>query len=611
MGGWNEHYKFNQYKVKLNQVFDNLDEIIYISSTIDYKKVNILLYKIVQNFDYYNYYIPPQEEEQEPQVPTSPVQPIPDEPQAPIPPAPPAKTQILYGGRVSALSTEAPEVLLQQGTPPITQQEPVPPPPKEQPYSSIDTEEMIDIIMKDQEYQDLIAYIDGVQTNIRRKCGNLIEIINPLTEYLNDKTIENRLILQDYLKQHEAIKTKLKTIQENIREINYGIRQKYKIPPRKIKFDVILIPNTIEWEIFKYILNNSTARYHFNRYFYTKQIHVLNGDLSKENMDEFENKLKKLYNDLFVKFNEYIRENKKDKAITDKLKGSLTDTDAEDLVDDTDNPGAMEDYPDTQPIQTLLDMLEEKRGSVSKLFVRPQQPQQPQRPQQPQQPQQRPQQQPYIQQQPQRPQQPQQPQQRPQQRPQQPQQRPQQPKEPILDQLTEEITEKIKNKKDTAKQNLIEGTKNAKEGVASFITGLSANGKIGNVQDAKEGVTNIMKGFTDKMPGIENAKENFANLAKGNLGDASSIIDGFKSKIPGIKNAKENFTNLAKGKLGDASSIMKNMSGKTPDLVDLAKGKFGDASSIMKNMSGKTPDLANAKDKFANLAKGKFKGLIP
>ena len=585
MGGWNEHYKFNQYKVKLNEVFDNLDEIIYISSTIDYKKVNILLYKIVQNFDYYNYYIPPPEEEPEPEVPTSPVPPAPPIPNEPQVPTPPAKTQILYGGRVSALPTEAPELLLQpQGTSPITQQEPeqVPPPPKEQPYSSIDTEEMIDIIMKDQEYQDLIAYIDSVQTNIRRKCGNLIEIITPLTEYLNDKTIENRLILQDYLKQHEAIKTKLKTIQENIREINYGIRQKYKIPPRKIKFDVILIPNTIEWGIFKYILNNSTARYHFNRYFYTKQIHVLNGYLSKENMDEFENKLKKLYNDLFVKFNEYIRENKKDKAITDKLKGSLTDTDTEDLVDNTDNPGAMEDYPDTQPIQTLLDMLEEKRGSVSKLFVRPQQPQ-------------RPQQQPYIQQQPQRPQQ-------------QPQQ---QPKEPILDQLTEEITEKIKNKKDTAKQNLIEGTKNAKEGVASFITGLSANGKIGNVQDAKEGVTNIMKGFTDKMPGIADAKDKFTDLAKGNLGDASSIIDGFKSKMPGIANAKDKFTDLAKGNLGDASSFMKNMSGKTPDLANakdkfanIAKGNLGDASSFMKNMSGKTPDLAN-------LAKDKFKGLIP
>ena len=146
MGGWNEHYKFNQYKVKLNEVFDNLDEIIYISSTIDYKKVNILLYKIVQNFDYYNYYIPPPEEEQEPQVPTSPEPPAP-----PIPDEPPAKTQILYGGRVSALPTEAPELLLPpQDTSPITQQEPeqVPPPPKEQPYSSIDTEEMIDIIMK-------------------------------------------------------------------------------------------------------------------------------------------------------------------------------------------------------------------------------------------------------------------------------------------------------------------------------------------------------------------------------------------------------------------------------------------------------------------------------
>ena len=561
MGGWNEHYKFNQYKVKLKEVFDNLDEIIYISSTIDYKKVNILLYKIVQNFDYYNYYIP-----EETELPLPVELPLPDEPQVPdvppVPVKPPAKTRILYGGRGINFGRGRGSALPPQETPQETPQ--VPLPPKEQPYSSIDTDEMIDIIMKDQEYQDLIAYIDGVQTNIRRKCGNLIEIINPLTEYLNDKTIENRLILQDYLKQHETIKTKLKTIQENIREINYGIRKKYKIPPRKIKFDVILIPNTIEWTIFKYILSNSSMRYHFNRYFYTKQIHVLKGDISKANMDEFENKLKKLYNDLFIKFNEYIRENKNDKPITDKLKGSLAE-DAEDQVDDTDNPGAMEDYPDTQPIQTLLDMLEEKRGSVSKLFVKPQQARPPP---------------PYIQQ-------PQQPQQQPRQQPQQPRQQPQQPyiqlppqpKEPILDQLTEEITEKIKNKKDITKQNLIEGTNNAKEGVASFITGLSANG---NVQDAKESVGNIMKGFKDKIPDLADAKSNFANLAEGKLGDASSFMKNITGKTPDLTNAKSNFANLASG---------------------LAKDKLGDA---MKGM----PDLTNAKGNFANLAKDKLKGLI-
>jgi hypothetical protein len=550
MGGWNEHYKFNQYKVKLNEVFDNLDEIIYISSTIDYKKVNILLYKIVQNFDYYNYYIPPPEEEEA-------------EPQETAPETPPQE-----------IPQETPEVPPNE-TP--TEQEPSPP-PKEQPYSSIDTEEMIDIIMKDQEYQDLIAYIDGVQTNIRRKSGNLIEIINPLTEYLNDKTIENRLILQDYLKQHEAIKTKLKTIQENIREINYGIRQKYKIPPRKIKFDVILIPNTIEWEIFKYFLTNSSARYHFNRYFYTKQIHVLDGDISKENMGEFENKLKKLYNDLFIKFNEYIRENKNDKPITDKLKGSLSE-DAEEPVDDTDNPGAMEDYPDTQPIQTLLDMLEEKRGSVSKLFVKPQQPYPQQRPQQPYNPQQRPQQ-PYPQQ---RPQQPYNPQQRPQQ-PYNPQQRPQpyiqqppQPKEPILDQLTDEIKEKIKNKKDNTTQNLIEGTKNAKEGVSNFLTGLSAKSNLGDT-------SSILDSFKNNIPDAANAKESLTNLAKDKLGNASSILDGLKSNISG--NAKESLTNLAKGKLGDASSILDGF-------------------------KNKIPDAENAKSKFTDLAKGKFKGLIP
>ena len=516
---------------------------------------------------------------------------------------------------------------------------------------------MIDIIMKDQEYQDLIAYIDGVQTNIRRKSGNLIEIINPLTEYLNDKTIENRLILQDYLKQHEAIKTKLKTIQENIREINYGIRQKYKIPPRKIKFDVILIPNTIEWEIFKYFINNSSARYYFNRYFYTKQIHVLKGDISKENMGEFENKLKKLYNDLFIKFNEYIRENKNDKPITDKLKGSLSE-DAEEPVDDTDNPGAMEDYPDTQPIQTLLDMLEEKRGSVSKLFVKPQQPYPQQRPQQP-----------YPQQRPQQPYNPQQPQQQPYhpQQPQRPQpyiQQPPQPKEPILDQLTDEIKEKIKNKKDNTTQNLIEGTKNAKEGVSNFLTGLSAKSNLGdtssildsfknNIPDAanaKESLTNLAKdklGNTSSiLDGLKsnisgNAKESLTNLAKGKLGDASSFIDGLKSNIPG--NAKESLTNLAKGKLGNASSFIdglksnipanakesltnlaKNKLGNASSILDglqganakgkfsdLAKGKLGDASSILDGFKNKIPDAANAKSKFTDLAKDKFKGLIP
>jgi putative component of toxin-antitoxin plasmid stabilization module len=607
MGGWNEHYKFNQYKVKLNEVFSNLDEIIYISSAIDYKKVNILLYKIVQNFDYYNYYIPPPEEEEvEPQVPSSPEPQLPDKPQVPA-----EKTKVLYGGRGSTsppqeTAPEAPPQAPPQETPEAppneTPTEQEPPPPKEQPYSSIDTDEMIDIIMKDQEYQDLIAYIDGVQTNIRRKSGNLIEIINPLTEYLNDKTIENRLILQDFLKQHELIKTKLKTIQENIREINYGIRQKYKIPPRKIKFDVILIPNTIEWEFFKYFINNSSARYHFNRYFYTKQIHVLKGDLSKENMDEFENKLKKLYNDLFIKFNEYIRENK-NKPITDKLKGSLSE-DAEDPVDDADNPGAMEDYPDTQPIQTLLDMLEEKRGSVSKLFVKPQQPYNPQ--------QQRPPQQPYNPQQ-QRPPQPYNPQQRPQQRPQPPPyiQQPPQPKEPILDQLTDEIKEKIKNKKDITTQNLIESTKNAKEGVANFLTGLSANGNLGNA-------SSIMDGLKSNIPGAANVKESLADLANGNLGNASSIMDGLKSNIPGAANAKESLANLANGNLGNASSIMDGLKSNIPGaanakskFTDLANGNLGNASSIMDGFKNNIPGAANAKGKFSDLAKGKFKGLIP
>ena len=602
MGGWNAHYKFNQYKVKLNEVFDNLDEIIYLSSTIDYKKVNILLFKIVQNFDYYHYYIPPPQ----PEIPdTSVITQIPEQV--------PEQKKRVYGGRKGrggrgfnfsltrgrappSVSPEQQEVSPEQQEvspeqPEVSPEQPdalaIPAQviPKEQPYSSIDTNEMIDIIMKDQEYQDLIAYIDGVQTNIRRKCGSLMEIITPLTEFLNDKTIENRLILQDYLKQHEVIKTKLTTIQDNIRDINYGIHRKYKIPPRKIKFDVILIPNTIEWDIFKYFLNSST-RYHFNRYFYTKQIHVVKGDLSKETIEEFENKLKILYNDLFIKFNEYIRENKNDKeAIVDKLNDSQADTDA--LADATDpyNPGAVEDDPDTQPIQTLLTMLEEKRGSVSKLFVKPQQsPQQPQmRPQQPynpSQPQSRPQSpQPYIQQ------------------PQAP------PKEPLLNQLTEEITDKIKNKTDTAKQDLIDSTKNVKDGVASFITGLSTKDKLGNVQDAKEGVTSFMKGLTDNIPD----KSKFTDLAKGKLGDLSSMMEG--KMPPDLTNAKGKLGDLAKGKLGDLSSMMEGK--MPPDLTnakgklgDLAKGKLGDLSSMMDGFK-------NNNSKITNLAKDKFKGLVP
>ena len=51
-----EHYEYNQYKEKLNEIFDKLDEVIYISNTIDYKKITILLAEIVQNFDYFKHH---------------------------------------------------------------------------------------------------------------------------------------------------------------------------------------------------------------------------------------------------------------------------------------------------------------------------------------------------------------------------------------------------------------------------------------------------------------------------------------------------------------------------------------------------------------------------
>jgi tRNA U34 5-carboxymethylaminomethyl modifying enzyme MnmG/GidA len=49
-----KHLEYNAYKDSLNEIFDKLDEVIYISNTIDYKKISILLSEIVQNFNYYN-----------------------------------------------------------------------------------------------------------------------------------------------------------------------------------------------------------------------------------------------------------------------------------------------------------------------------------------------------------------------------------------------------------------------------------------------------------------------------------------------------------------------------------------------------------------------------
>ena len=78
------------------------------------------------------------------------------------------------------------------------------------------------------------------------------------------------------------------------------------------------------------------------------------------------------------------------------------------------------------------------------------------------------------------------------------------------------------------------------------------------------------------MPDLANAKGKLGDLAKGKLG------------------------NLSKGNLGDLSSMM---DGKMPDLAN-AKGKLGDLSSMMDGFK-------NNNSKITNLAKDKFKALVP
>jgi hypothetical protein len=48
-----EHLHFKEYTDELNIVIDNLDEILYLSKTFDYKKIAILLIEIIETADFF------------------------------------------------------------------------------------------------------------------------------------------------------------------------------------------------------------------------------------------------------------------------------------------------------------------------------------------------------------------------------------------------------------------------------------------------------------------------------------------------------------------------------------------------------------------------------
>ena len=50
-----EHFEYNTYITELNNIIDNIDELLYISKTLDYKRIAILLGKIIETFDFYKH----------------------------------------------------------------------------------------------------------------------------------------------------------------------------------------------------------------------------------------------------------------------------------------------------------------------------------------------------------------------------------------------------------------------------------------------------------------------------------------------------------------------------------------------------------------------------
>ena len=297
-----EHLAYNQYKEKLNEIFTKLDEVLYISNTIDYKKITILLAEIVQNFDYYNKdvkdAIPSAKAGKEEAVEEAVAKEV---------------VGAVVGGKRGrrkvkggAVNDTQPETTPEPPEPPETTSETTPEPPEttsEPPYSKID-DESINHIIEDAEYKNLVSYLENTKTRIDDKGEKLKTKVD---EFINVylRTLEiapNRMIRDDYLKQHSGIVFKLEDIIRNIEKINEGIHNE---STAEAKINVDLMTN--KWYLFKFGTETPSFTtwyrmlyrdiwYRWLKKPFAKDAHVINADkLTKELYNAFQKELHDIY----------------------------------------------------------------------------------------------------------------------------------------------------------------------------------------------------------------------------------------------------------------------------------------------------------------------------
>jgi len=276
-----KHLEYNAYKDSLNEIFDKLDEVIYISNTIDYKKINILLSEIVQNFDYYNIYT--------------------------IPSANVGKAvEMTVGGKRGRRKVKGgvggTPVGVLVGTP--VEGTPVTPLDKQQqptqetlPYSDIDDQPTtITHIIEGDEYKNLVSYIQDTKTRIDDKGGKLKTKVD---NFINNHLLtldakDNHMIRDDFLKQYSSIVFKLEDIIKNIQNIKHGIQDE-GTADAKINVDLM----TNQWYLFSWDNTRFFTTDWLYRWFkkpFAKDAHVIEADkLTKERYNAFQAKLYDLY----------------------------------------------------------------------------------------------------------------------------------------------------------------------------------------------------------------------------------------------------------------------------------------------------------------------------
>ena len=354
-----EHLAYNQYKEKLNDIFTKLDEVLYLSNTIDYKKITILLAEIVQNFDYFKHHKEKlaaeaaEEAKAAEEMVVAEVAEVAEEtgevvlakadtvattggkrgrrkikggveetPEIPV--AIPVATPVAIP--VATEKIEAIPVAIPVATPVATEK-------IEAPYSKIDEgfTESIKNIKEGEEYKRLVSYIDTTKERINNKGTKLMEKVKDfIKEYLQNPE-RNSMIDADYIKQHSNLEFKLNDIISNIDKIEDGI-QKERTEYAKIYVDLM----SNKWcsikdaKYLSFITICADGWYYIKKKF-AQNAHVIDKevsiDITKDDYKDFEDKLYKLY----LKLHKEFLKEPEDKSPNDEKPSDTKTTPKEDF----------------------------------------------------------------------------------------------------------------------------------------------------------------------------------------------------------------------------------------------------------------------------------------